>query len=165
MLIGVISDTHFPHKMSEMPKKLSSVFNDVSLILHAGDIHDLEALQMLSRIAPTVAVAGNGDTPALANILGYHRSVFVEGIQIGLVHGHQGHPQEDPINRADQWFTNADIIVSGHSHLPSWQQLTNGVWHLNPGSCGVPKDSRGPSVAILEIANGRIAAEIIYLDE
>ena len=37
MLIGVISDTHIPERAKKIPDKVYELFEDVDLILHAGD--------------------------------------------------------------------------------------------------------------------------------
>lgn len=155
MKIGIISDTHYPHKLQQMPDKLKEIFSDVQLILHAGDIHDPEVLSWLSQIAPVIAVAGNGDDYQLVETLGYARSIYILGYHIGLTHGHQGHPKADFSLRALHRFPDADIVICGHTHKPYWQQHDDGRYQLNPGSLGVPAEGLAPSVAILELTPDR----------
>jgi putative phosphoesterase len=162
--IGIISDTHYPDKTSLISKKIDKAFKDVQLILHAGDIHSPKILEYLSKIAPVVAVAGNGDDASLANQLGHHRVVFIQGLKIGIAHGHHGSTCESGIARTFAWFDNTDLVIGGHTHLPEFKQTEQG-WYLNPGSYGVPKDERGPSVAVLTIENEQFDAEIVFLDE
>jgi len=162
--IGIISDTHYPDKTSLISKKIDKAFKDVQLILHAGDIHSPEILKYLSKIAPVVAVAGNGDDANLANQLGHHRVVFIQGLKIGIAHGHHGSTCESGIARTFAWFDNTDLVIGGHTHLPEFKQTEQG-WYLNPGSYGVPKDERGPSVAILTIENEKFDAKIVFLNQ
>src|SRR5256712_13153692 len=61
MKIGLISDTHIPEAMPELPGQVRAVFSGVDLILHAGDLHCLEVLDWLEEIAPVLACRGNGD--------------------------------------------------------------------------------------------------------
>ena len=171
MLIGVISDTHVTKgeclqaSVFQLQEAIFQVFKDVDLIMHAGDIFSVETLKQLSTIAPVVAVAGNGDSAELAHELGYQRTVYAQGLTIGLAHGHHGHSTPDGTVRSCAWFKDADIVIGGHTHLPVWEQQPDGVWFLNPGSTGVPKVERGASVALLTIEGSTFNAEIIYLDE
>lgn len=164
MQIGVISDTHFPNKIDYLSKKVFSTFKDVQLILHAGDIHSPEILKQLSTLAPVVAVAGNGDSANLANQLGHHRVVFIQGLKIGIAHGHHGSVCESGIARSFAWFDEVDLVIGGHTHIPEFKETEYG-WYLNPGSYGVPKVEKGPSVAILTIEKDAFDAKIVYLDE
>ena len=61
MKIGLISDTHIPEAMPELPGQVRTVFSGVDLILHAGDLHCLDVLNWLEEIAPVLACRGNGD--------------------------------------------------------------------------------------------------------
>ena len=54
MKIGLISDTHIPEAMPELPNQVRTVFDDTDLILHAGDLHCLEVLDWLGEIAPVL---------------------------------------------------------------------------------------------------------------
>jgi len=61
MKIGLISDTHIPEAMLELPAQVRTVFSGADLILHAGDLHCLDVLNWLEEIAPVLACRGNGD--------------------------------------------------------------------------------------------------------
>jgi len=52
MNIGLISDTHIPEAMPELPAQIRQVFADTEIILHAGDLHCLTVLDWLEEIAP-----------------------------------------------------------------------------------------------------------------
>ncbi len=162
MLIGVISDTHHPEKVKDLAKKVHVIFENVDLIIHAGDIHSNAILKELSNIAPVVAVAGNGDSAQMAYELGQNRVVFINGYKVGIAHGHHGDVCDSGIARSFAWFKDTDLVIGGHTHLPSFEKTEYGLY-LNPGSCGVPKDPRGSSVALLKL-DDKIEAEIIFLE-
>jgi len=56
ILLGVISDTH-----GLLRPSIPDVFQDVDLILHAGDIDTPEILGAIRSMAPLVCVRGNMD--------------------------------------------------------------------------------------------------------
>ena len=49
MLIGLISDTHIPDRARELPKNVISAFQNVDLILHAGDLTSMEVIDELEK--------------------------------------------------------------------------------------------------------------------
>jgi putative phosphoesterase len=53
--IGLLSDTHVPHRMPALFERL----HGVDLILHAGDLDAPAVLDELGRVAPVQAVRGN----------------------------------------------------------------------------------------------------------
>ena len=61
MLIGLISDTHLPSSIRDLWPEVTSAFQNVDLILHAGDIVAPRILDRLEDIAPVVAALGNAD--------------------------------------------------------------------------------------------------------
>jgi len=60
MKIGLISDTHIPGVVMEVPSKVNKAFEGVDMILHAGNVYTPKILDWLERIAP-VKVAGSLD--------------------------------------------------------------------------------------------------------
>ena len=69
MRIGVLSDTHIPTRARCLPPEIFTVFKNVELILHAGDLVDPLVLSELETLAPVQAVAGNMDPPGLQSCL------------------------------------------------------------------------------------------------
>ena len=59
MKIGVISDTHIPFTAEDLPEKVYEDFQNVDLILHAGDLAEESLLDKLNKVAKTIAVKGN----------------------------------------------------------------------------------------------------------
>jgi len=56
MLIGLISDTHIPDRARELPEKVIEAFENVELIIHAGDLTSPKVIEELENIAPVMAV-------------------------------------------------------------------------------------------------------------
>src|ERR1700758_5032042 len=84
--IGVISDTHVPRRAPRVPDAALRHFEDVELILHAGDLSSLAVLNQLSAYAPVEAVQGNVELPEVIAALPLKREIVVGGIGIGLIH-------------------------------------------------------------------------------
>jgi len=159
MKIGVISDTHLSKPTSELAELTHTVFADVNMILHAGDLTELEVLEAFSD-KEVVAVTGNMDSMDVRNQLPSGRVLEVGGFRIGLTHG-WGHPFGVPKKIADA-FGDVDVIVYGHSHRPD-NQIRNGILFFNPGafSGGFPL-TRKRSVGILTLEE-QVSGEIIKL--
>ena len=47
MLIGIISDTHIGRASNKLPSQVFKAFENVDLILHAGDIGDVSVIDEL----------------------------------------------------------------------------------------------------------------------
>src|SRR5690349_5027559 len=61
VLIGLISDTHIPEAAPDIWPQVYEAFKRVDLILHAGDLHVIEVVDRLERLAPIYVARGNGD--------------------------------------------------------------------------------------------------------
>src|SRR6266540_4338854 len=90
--IGVISDTHIPHRMHEMPSFVYEHLRGCDVILHAGDLEDIHILDPLRQIAPVYAVRGNIHWQAS---MGAHDQDLplevvlpIDGHVIYMTHGH-----------------------------------------------------------------------------
>ena len=158
MKIGIVSDTH----SLLIPKKLLDGFKKVDLIIHAGDVCDAETLDIFRAVAPVRAVQGNMDDPALKKRLPLRDSMAVEGISIGVYHGHGA--TRDAMHNAQKQFEgeHMDIIIFGHSHQPT-KQVAGKTLMFNPGS---PNDVvRAPyfSYGLLEVNDGKFKANVIKI--
>jgi putative phosphoesterase len=161
--IGVLSDTHIPARARQLPPALFELFDDVDLILHAGDLVDGRILTELAVLAPVEAVAGNMDSLELYNRLGHKKVLEYGGFRIGLIHGDLGPDRKKTPQRALEAFTqdNVDCVVFGHSHQP-FNETVDGILLFNPGS---PTDRRREprhSCGILTLGE-TIKAELLYL--
>ena len=151
-LVGLISDTH-----GRVRPQLADVFSGVECIVHAGDVGDRAVLRALAAIAPVEAVSGNvddRDDPSLPRA----RTLPVGGLTLHVSHGDElGRPTPDALLAR----YGADILVFGHTHRAVLFRAPDGRVVVNPGSAGPPRFNLKPSVAILEVADGRIDVRFI----
>ena len=160
MKIGVVSDTH----SHLIPKQLLDDFKTADLIIHAGDFCSTDDLNILKKIKKVRAVSGNMDGLEIRQILPVRDIFQLDGLMIGLYHGH-GSPGK-VLEIVQEEFKNdkVDVVIFGHSHYPV-NETINDVLYFNPGS---PNDVvRAPycSYGILEIENGNVQAKIIKVKE
>lgn len=127
--IGVISDTHLPR--FHFPEAVFTHFEDVELIIHAGDLSTLSTIARLETLAPVVAVQGNIEREEVIMQLPVKREIVVGGCRIGVVHilGDSRYYAQT----ARQEFPAARVVIFGHSHTP-YTQEHNGQLLFNPGS-------------------------------
>ena len=149
-IIGVISDTH-----GALHPDIETVFHNVDLIIHAGDIGSEAVFRKLESIAPVTAVRGNMDYSGPLSSLPEYEMITVLSQNIYILHD---------LNRLDLIPVKADIsvVISGHTHCPKAYQK-DGVLYLNPGSSRLPRHSGGPSVAFLSISKSGIQHRHIEL--
>jgi len=156
MKILVVSDTH---------GRWGALYNvikahpDADTVIHLGDGNDdLERIRIEFPHQTLVGVAGNCDFLAASGI----RSTCVleaDGKTIFFTHGHNYRVKsgEGLVEQAAR-ARNADICLYGHTHVPCCE-FRSGLYIMNPGSVGHPRDSQ-PTCGIIEINNGRITMSI-----
>ena len=161
--MGLISDTHIPARAKAIPNKVFEVFQDVCLILHAGDLTRLSVLEELEQMAPVVAVHGNMDTRDVKEKLPVINSVDVYDWKIGMTHSlnffyRTGRFKEVAERRGFY------VFVSGHTHRASLK-YKNGMLLINPGSPTnpIPPFLTRSTVALLKITKKEIEPEIVNL--
>ena len=141
MIVGVVSDTHLPRFGRELPPALVRGLTraKVDVIAHCGDLTERLAIELLEKIAPVIAVAGNNDGKELHRQLGERKIIEAEDARIGVVHGHAGKGRSTA-DRAYRAFDDerVDAILFGHSHIP-YRARREGILLFNPGS---PTDKR-----------------------
>jgi putative phosphoesterase len=159
--IGVISDTHIPTRAPSLPKKIFEYFNDVDLILHAGDLETSKVLNDLKKINENVvAIHGNMDPDDITSELPSKLTIKINNFKIGLIHGDG--PPEGIKHRVQKEFTEKlDCIVFGHTHHP-FNEIENNILFFNPGSPTDTIFTNINSIGILKI-NNKIKGEIIKL--
>ena len=81
MKIGLISDTH-----GYFNPELRNIFNDVELILHAGDIGAEDIIKELEKLAPVRAVHGNTDYFPLTHLFPSDQHFSLINQQMWLTH-------------------------------------------------------------------------------
>lgn len=180
--LGVIADTHIPDRAEAIPLSVLDLFeqHQVSAILHAGDLSTARALHQLSEIATVHAIRGNTDL-LLTGRLPWVRRLEIEGVTIGMAHGHGSWRRYIP-DKLDFWLhgpkkfsyyeqtarlqaPGCDVLVCGHTHVPAnYRQERQLVF--NPGSPTVPNrfvPGLPPSIGLLHLQDGNPSGEIVFI--
>jgi hypothetical protein len=188
LIVGLLSDTHVPHRMKRLPSELFDALEGVDVILHAGDVDDPAALEPLRKLAPVHAVRGNMHVLDFSDggaSLPTAVRLTLAGRRVVLTHGHRpgllgvwfkgwdvvmqlsGRKDDGLFNRRVsrrllQLYPEADIIVFGHSHRAHVEQLGHTLL-VNPGAVcsawGQPS-----TVARMQLGEGEPHVEIIALN-
>ena len=150
MKILVLSDSH--SALSFMHYCVRRVEPDV--IIHLGDHYDDgEALREEFPDIRLYQVPGNCDRyrcpPDACEVM----LVPVDGVRLFATHGHR-HKVKMTIHTllADARADRADAVLYGHTHVPNCYQEPDGLWVLNPGSCGY----FGGTAGLIETRQGKI---------
>jgi putative phosphoesterase len=130
--IGVISDTH-----ASTHERVFDFLNDCDQIWHAGDSGNLETLQKIAQLKPTIAVFGNCDDAEVMRHTKKYEFFKCENKTVLITHigGYPGYYPEhiQKILREKK----PDIFVAGHSHiLKIIYDKKYKFLFLNPGAAG-----------------------------
>lgn len=147
MKVGIISDTHGLLR----PEALAAL-QGVQHILHAGDVGDIEILRRLEGIAPVTAIRGNVDTFGALADLPATEMIDLDGTLVYMLHSI--HDLD-----LDPAWSGIHLVVSGHSHKPRID-VHKSVVYLNPGSAGPRRFSLPISLAIAELRQGKVDANL-----
>lgn len=141
MKILVLSDSHAT--LSFMRRCIDSVKPQV--IIHLGDhFDDAEAMQEEYPGIRFYAVPGNCDRyrcrPGQPEILIQR----IDGVNMYITHGHR-HSVKSYLGSLlrDARAAKADVALYGHTHQADCHLEEDGLWVLNPGSCGYFGGSAG----------------------
>lgn len=145
--VGIISDTH-----SLLRPEAIHALDGSDLIIHAGDIGNIEVIQRLSAIAPLHAVRGNVDKGEWATRFPKENVIDVAGKFLYVLHDRH----ELDLDPAVAGF---DVVISGHSHKPIIEKV-GGVLFVNPGSAGPRRFSLPIAIAKMHIMSNRIEAHV-----
>lgn len=159
MIIGVLADTH----SLAIPASLIERFKAVDLIIHAGDICDIQTLRLLKKIAPVKGVQGNMDEWAVKKLFPIKEVIICDNLKIGVTHGHVGEARE-ALKNAISSFKNdkMDMVIFGHSHQPVNEKIGSTLY-FNPGSPNALTRSDFLSYGLISIESGKIKAEILKI--
>ncbi|MCX8023351.1 MAG: metallophosphatase family protein [Syntrophorhabdaceae bacterium] len=144
--VGIISDTHLIEVTDGFKRAIETLFGDINILIHAGDITGIKVFEYLSQW-DLKAVRGNMDGPEFHPILPIKRVEVIEGRRIGIMHGSGPPFGLDALIYRE--FEDVDIIIFGHSHMPFYSKKGNTLM-FNPGSFGKPHTPPG-TVGIMEI--------------
>ena len=187
LTIGLLSDTHIPHRLQQLPQAVLDALAGADLILHAGDVDDPAALEPLRAIAPVHAVRGNihlqdfsdggAALPAVVEL-------ELAGKQVVLVHGHwpglagffikgarvltqwlrltdNGDLNRLAARRLARVYPKADVVVFGHAHR-AYVEWIGDTLLVNPGAvCHSRGEQR--TVARMRVGEGKPEVEVIPL--
>ncbi len=160
--IGIVSDTH-----GYFHPALVDDFEDVDLILHAGDIGDLGILDGLEAVAPVRAVWGNVDGPDIRRRLPEHERFEVGGVDVWMTHI-AGRPGRWQRGMGETLQDDApDVLVCGHSHILRVEQVDDleGMLYVNPGAAGKQGFHKRKTCLRLSVRDGRpTEMDVIHLD-
>ena len=159
MIIGVLSDTH----SLQIPASVIERFKSVDLIIHAGDICDIQTLKLLKKIAPTKAVQGNMDEPSVKKELPLKEIIIYGDLKIGVTHGHIGETRDALKNVITSFKDDKmDVVIFGHSHQAINEQVGKTLY-FNPGSPNDAIKAKFFSYGLINIEAGKIKADIIRI--
>ena len=134
MKILVLSDSH--SALSFMRCCLDAVKPDA--MIHLGDHYD--DAQAIAEEYPHVRmyqVPGNCDRYRCPPWI---REILVEkvlGVNLYMTHGHKHNVKLDTAKLlSDARKCGVQAVLYGHTHIPNCYQEPDGMWVLNPGSCG-----------------------------
>ena len=152
MKILVLSDSH--STLSFMRRCIDAVQPDA--MIHLGDHYDDgQAMAEEYPRIPLYQVPGNCDRyrcdPRLPQIL----ITRIGGVDLYLTHGHR-HSVKSTLGSLlrDARISGAAAVLYGHTHQPDCHREEDGLWVLNPGSCGY----YGGSAGLLELRDGTIVS-------
>jgi len=142
--VFVLADTH-----DRLPKTVIEMAQGADEIWHLGDVCAENILDELRSIGPQLTIVrGNCDSnfawPLVVNVM---RS----GLRFRLQHIPPDRPPDD-----------VDILLHGHTHVPRHER-GGSVLFLNPGCVTRANQGAPPSVAWLEIHDGKINWKLVVL--
>jgi uncharacterized protein len=163
MLLALIADTHIRNGTPLLPKRCLDLIAGCDLVVHAGDIADVGALEWLRAVGPPlVAVRGNVDDAALAAVLPDVEHVTVAGCTIAVTH--DAGPTQGRLERMRRRFPSAAAVVFGHSHLPLHEAARDGFQIFNPGSPTRRRRQPRHTMGVATVEEGAVSFEIVPLD-
>lgn len=145
MKIAILSDTH-----GLLRPEVVEQLKNADAILHGGDINKQSIVDELRQYAPLYVVRGNNDKE-WAEEIPHDLTVTLEGVTFYMVHNKKEVPAD---------LSGLDVVVFGHSHKYV-EEEKDGVWWLNPGSCGPRRFHQEITMMMAEVADGQIRVEKI----
>ncbi len=132
-------------------------------IVHLGDYFDDGAVikeenQMLS----FYQVPGNCDRYRCPPDTPQMLCISLAGVPVFMTHGHKYHVKMGTgALLAEARRMGAQVVLYGHTHQPDCRQEPDGLWVLNPGSCG----SMGGGVGLITIENGAVRSCVVLREQ
>ena len=126
-------------------------------LLYHGPRNDLPAgyapkrvIELLNGVCDELlCVRGNCDTEVDQMVLNFpiladYAYLSADGLTFFATHGHNHNMNSlSPLKRGD-------ILLHGHTHVPTATPFGNGNWYVNPGSVSIPKEGSAKGYLIYE---------------
>ncbi len=158
MRIVVFSDSHGKYDVLE--RIIERHLEDAELFIHLGDgEREFELISYVYTNKKMLFVSGNCD---FSSSKPNYDIVDVAGKKIFFTHGDGFGVKlglDSAIKEARKFH--ADILLYGHTHIP-FVSYEDGLYIMNPGSCGRPRVG-GPSYGIIDITDAGIAMHTVEI--
>lgn len=152
MKILVLSDSHAA--LSFMRGCIDII--KPACIIHLGDYYDDgQAMAEEHLDIPIYQVPGNCDKYRCPPFLKQTIIQKIGGVSFFMTHGHNHYVKQDTGRLLqDARDCGAAAVLYGHTHIPNCYQEPDGLWVMNPGTCG----SYGGSVGLIDVQDGKIVS-------
>ena len=129
-------------------------------VIHLGDhSDDAEALRREFPMLPVASVRGNCDFRDID--VPEQRLAEYGGVRVLMAHGHRHGVKSGMLRYYMTAKENqVDVALFGHTHC-GFCENKDGLWLMNPGSCGYGR----PSCGIVDIKDGSAACRVVLITE
>lgn len=150
MKILILSDSHSSRNFMRLC--VEKIRPDT--IVHLGDYY--EDGQVIHEEYPQIEffqVPGNCDRYRCPEWVREIICLPIHGVKFYITHGHKHNVKQYlTYLLKDARASRADAVLYGHTHVPNCYQEPDGLWVMNPGSCGY----YGGSVGLITVENNKI---------
>ena len=130
--ILLISDTH-----GYIDDIILKYAKKADLVIHAGDIGDINVIDTLSKVSNVRAVYGNIDSAEIRSITNENELLNIEGFKILTTHIAGKQPNYNSRVKKIINKEYPDILIYGHSHILRVENdKKNDIICINPGAAG-----------------------------
>lgn len=162
----VVGDTWVPQRASGVPEVFRKMFTPgrIHKTLITGGVGCKEMFDYLRTIAAEVHCTATDVDRQWTDRFPETAIITVEGLRIGLIHGHQVVPVGDKDSLAAvQREMDVDVLVSGGTHHPKYFEFDSHLF-INPGSLsgadGFAETDIPPSFMLLDIQDKSVVTFI-----
>lgn len=115
-----------------------------------ADYDTVKTADLLNEKADHImAVRGNCDAEVDESLLNFsieddNMTLYIDGLCIFATHGHHYNTGYLPS------LSSIDVLLHGHTHVPTYESIGKNKYYINPGSTSIPKGGSTNSYLILE---------------
>eukprot|EP00549_Striatella_unipunctata_P013208 CAMPEP_0118673674 /NCGR_PEP_ID=MMETSP0800-20121206/461_1 /TAXON_ID=210618 ORGANISM="Striatella unipunctata, Strain CCMP2910" /NCGR_SAMPLE_ID=MMETSP0800 /ASSEMBLY_ACC=CAM_ASM_000638 /LENGTH=206 /DNA_ID=CAMNT_0006568779 /DNA_START=68 /DNA_END=688 /DNA_ORIENTATION=+ len=170
-LVLVLGDLHIPQRAASIPEKFKKMLvpNKMQHVICTGNLGASSSMyQELRGLAPNMhLVLGDFEDGPREQSLPESLVVQVGMFKIGIIHGHQIIPWNDPLALGMmRRKLGVDVLITGHTHKSCVQEFDD-FFHINPGSITgaySPMQSNvTPSFVLLAVQGPKIVCYVYEL--